>query len=691
LGVFKCFSFAISLFLSQILFAQNPGEWVWIKGDSTPYSYGVWGIQGVSSPLNNPPALYEPCEWKDKDGNFWIYGGIGNGAGLSYSALWKYDLATNEWTWMRGPSDTVCYGGSWGIQGIPDPTNDPPTSSFVAASWVDTTGDLWMFQGGSCIPNWGGCMWNTMWCYNIASNQWTWMKGPNVPNDLGNYGVQGIPDTSNNPPARNECAATWVDDNNNLWLYGGIGRNDLWKYDIANNIWTWMKGNNSWNIPGVYGVIGIEDSLSNPGARGSYSHWKDAEGNFWLFGGLIYNSLNAYNDLWRYNLESNNWTWMKGSNSINANGSYGIKCISADQNIPGARYESKSCWTDSTGNFWFFGGAIGFNLFNDLWKYCPRSNQWTWINGGFNQTGSWGIKGFSDPNNHPSGRYGSVSWIDDNDQIYLFGGSGLGAIYNDLWAYKIDPVCDSCNCIDPVPNFSADNILICKGECVNFTSSVSPPAQFYQWTFENGIPGFSTEHNPPNICFDSTGWHTVSLTVSNYDCVNSISRVDYITVNLPDEPLISILGDTLISSLANSYQWYDDNGAIPNEIYRSFIAQQPGHYFVCVWDLYNCMNCSDTVSITSTLAREPLETNFEIEVSPNPFQSYLLITNLWKGLQPLNIIIRNILGEIMFEYKLNTIDLNDFVKIDLSFLSSGVYLMETSRGLERRTRKIIKL
>src|SRR5687768_2907135 len=82
----------------QFSFSQNPGEWMWIHGDSTGAT-GNYGVMGVPSPTNKPPPLYECIEWRDLNGNFWMYGGV---FGNTYSALWKYDPLTNEWTWMSG-------------------------------------------------------------------------------------------------------------------------------------------------------------------------------------------------------------------------------------------------------------------------------------------------------------------------------------------------------------------------------------------------------------------------------------------------------------------------------------------------------------------------------------------------------------------------------------------------------------
>ena len=62
--------------------------------------------------------------------------------------------------------------------------------------------------------------------------------------------------------------------------------NDLWKFD--GNDWTWIKGNNTFNQLGVYGTLGVPNSANNPGARYFSTSWIDSQNNMWLFGGLGY-------------------------------------------------------------------------------------------------------------------------------------------------------------------------------------------------------------------------------------------------------------------------------------------------------------------------------------------------------------------------------------------------------------------
>lgn len=447
----KIFTTIIFCFSIAVCFSQA-GEWVWIKGDSIPYQPGNFGVQGVPSPTNNPPSLYEPCEWTDLNGNFWLFGGYKGG---SYADLWKYNPITDEWTWIKGPG-TTNFIGIYGIQGIPSINNNPSSRSHGVTSWTDDNGNLWMFGGGTSAHN-------DLWKYNISTNEWTWMKGTNTILQPGIFGMQGVPDTSNYPGARMECVSGWKDNAGDLWLFGGSANasnslNDLWRYNIPSNTWTWMKGDSAVNSAVVYGSLGIEASTNTPGGRWAYSHWKDSSDKFWFFGGFV----GSFNDLWRFNRITNNWAWMGGSNAGNSIGNYGTRCISSPLNIPGSRYENRTSWTDQNGNFWFFGGinnngTISY-LWNDLWMYCIPTYQWIWMSGysSPNPPGNWGTLGVSSPTNKPNGRWGSVGWSDHNGHLYFFGGSNtpFGILYNDLWKFTIDTTCGVC----PTSTTIAENI-----------------------------------------------------------------------------------------------------------------------------------------------------------------------------------------------------------------------------------------
>jgi gliding motility-associated-like protein len=215
----------------------------------------------------------------------------------------------------------------------------------------------------------------------------------------------------------------------------------------AQRQWTWMEGNKRPDINGTYGSLGVSAPSNFPGSRMGTATWKDNNGNFWLFGGRgnSASSSGLLNDLWKYDPSTQQWTWVNGEPTINSPGQYGVLGLPLFQH-PGAR-ENAVSWTDADGNFWMFGGSGYANndnetgLLNDLWRYSPTLNNWTWVSGTnrLNQEGRYGGRRDPSRSNYPGGRFLSSSWMDNDGNLWLFGGFGFaehenGAL-NDLWRY----------------------------------------------------------------------------------------------------------------------------------------------------------------------------------------------------------------------------------------------------------------
>jgi hypothetical protein len=151
---------------------------------------------------------------------------------------------------------------------------------------------------------------------------------------VGNYGSLGISAASNAPGSKQE-SITWITSDGNLLLFGGFGYgiatpegrfNDLWQYKLSTNQWTWISGNYTKNVNGVYGTKGTPSSSNVPGSRSSAVSWLDLQGNLWLFGGLGYDyssqTTGQLNDLWCFNMTTKEWAWITGLRTALAVGVY---------------------------------------------------------------------------------------------------------------------------------------------------------------------------------------------------------------------------------------------------------------------------------------------------------------------------------------------------------------------------------
>ena len=285
------------------------------------------------------------------------------------------------WTWVSGPN-TSNQAGSYGTIGDAATGNVPGARS-GSVSWIDSSGNLWLF-GGSGYDSAGNIdLLNDLWKFD--GTNWTWVSGSKTYGQAGSYGKQGSAAVGNVPGARSG-SVSWIDSHGYLWLFGGWGwdyagnvsfLNDLWKFDSVNVNWTWVNGSKTSNQAGSCGTKGVAATGNVPGARQYSISWIDSSDNLWLFGGSGYDSAGDtgyLNDLWKF--DGANWTWVSGFNIYGQAGSYGTKGSAAMGNVPGARVESVS-WIDSSGNLWLFGG-FGYDsagnvadYLNDLWRYQP--------------------------------------------------------------------------------------------------------------------------------------------------------------------------------------------------------------------------------------------------------------------------------------------------------------------------------
>lgn len=457
-------------------------EWTWQAGATslptqTTVQLPVWGTQGVFAPGNTPGIGGDFGTWTDRDGKFWLFGTEG---------LWEFDPTLEEWAWIAGVgpfsdigNDPYSVNGVYGTLGVTSAGNHPGVRT-GPVTWTDSNGRLWLFgglgYGYEVGPGYSEL--NDLWMFDPSNGEWTWMGGNETGVTAPQYGTKGTAAPGNIPGGRSD-AATWVDNVGKVWLYGGTGEDvnqqfgnlsDLWVFDPSTSLWTWVGGSNTsgsiYQVPAVYGTLGVAAPDNTPGVRISSSTWADKNGNLWLFGGMA-----EPNDLWEFNPTLGEWAWMGGSNTVTTSvicagstttpcaerGIYGTLGVPDAGNIPGARQQGFA-WTDENGAFWLYGGqgedSTGQSgLLDDLWRFDPGTNEWAWMGGTRTMPCSNTIYGFTcttfpipssqgtaAPGNTPGGRYAGSKWVNAYGNLWLFGGketmpNGDGETLGDMWEF----------------------------------------------------------------------------------------------------------------------------------------------------------------------------------------------------------------------------------------------------------------
>jgi hypothetical protein len=142
------------------LWEYSGGEWIWVGGSNVADQVGSYGVLETASSTNIPGARDGAVSWIDSSGHFWLLGGEDNGGNV-YNDLWEY--SAGEWTWISG-SELCCQSGVYGTLGTPALTN-VAGARYRASSWIDSSGNLWLFGGTDSGSLFGEGEFNDLWRY----------------------------------------------------------------------------------------------------------------------------------------------------------------------------------------------------------------------------------------------------------------------------------------------------------------------------------------------------------------------------------------------------------------------------------------------------------------------------------------------------------------------------------------------
>jgi len=702
----------IFILLINLSYAQY-NEWTWLHGTNASGSC-VFGTVTVPAAGNTPGGRYAPNSWSDSIGNLWLFGGAVFDE--TPNTMWKYDPSIDQWAWMSGDhtkGDNI--PSVFGTQGVPSAATDPGGGlTYGMAEWNSKDGFFWMFGGIGGVSYTS----NNLWKYDPGTLQWTWMKGDGT-TGAGVYGVQGVPDPANLPPGRCETDATWVDAAGNLWIFGGYNDgsaifNDLWKYDISTNEWTWMNGNNYSGGAGVFGTYQTYGAANTPPASGeNYTSWVDSSGKFWLFGGGA-----NYNYLWKYDPDPlsptyNQWAWMNGSQARYPTPVFGAQCVEDINNQPTSQLELRARWTDDCGNLYMFGGADNnsvnnYDCYNTIWRYNTSTNMWAFLRGDNipKSLGNFGTQGVSSPSNLPSGIWASVAWR-TKDGIWVYGGENNVSTKDNMWFYKPDK-----------PNVAyTPSVTSGFGPLtVNFTDNSTPNCTaIKKWFWDFGDGTTSASQNPSHI-YNSTGTFQAKLIVTNCLAMKD-SSTQTITVfsGLPIELLdfTATKNDASVeldwntaSETNNDYftidrshdknifeKLLDVKGAGTSSVRHSYkaIDEKPlsgmSYYRLKQTDIDGKYTYSQIVPVNFE------SESFDFKIVPNPASGNNITMQL-SGLQdknPVLVVITDVLGRIYYS-KVVMNDLNGSTQIVLQSsepLAEGVYIITASENNRLISKRLV--
>lgn len=197
------------------------------------------------------------------------------------------------------------------------------------------------------------------------------------------------------------------------------------------------------------------------------------------------------------------------------------------------------------------------------------------------------------------------------------------------------------------------------------------------------------------ITVKSGGTYTVQVTDTN-GCNGQSQPLTVTVFPTPPKPTLTRTGNTLTSSVAQSYVWYRNGSVISGSTGQSVDATSigDGYYKVTITDVNGCINTSDSIQVIRVGVEDPIADAFGLKFSPNPTNGNVTMQlNLAQDQPNAVVTVRNLIGSEVMSINLDNITTGETNKaLDLTSLPNGTYYVEVrlANGV-RMTGRITKV
>jgi len=230
----------------------------------------------------------------------------------------------------------------------------------------------------------------------------------------------------------------------------------------------------------------------------------------------------------------------------------------------------------------------------------------------------------------------------------------------------------------PVAYFQSSDTVFCAKQCIDFTDLSSNNPIAWQWYFPGADSTSSNSQNPTGICYSSYGTFDVTLIACNLNGCDTFTVTNFIQeYQLPATPVITANFDTLFSSLAFSYQWYDTSGAIAGATNQYYVFTQQGTYYVVITDSNGC--AASSIALNTGIADHKTQ---QFLIYPNPSDGHFIV-NIPDTYEP-DANIFDIYGRLISGLHCRP-GRND-IRFDLG---NGVYFLQFTNGKDFVHKKFV--
>jgi len=274
----------------------------------------------------------------------------------------------------------------------------------------------------------------------------------------------------------------------------------------------------------------------------------------------------------------------------------------------------------------------------------------------------------------PEGCYVTGVYTDADTGGYK---SALQFSQSDYWIIK--------TCYEaPLVRFASSDTIFCEKKCLDFYDlSTNNPTSWY-WSFPGAVPSFSSDQNPVNICYNAYGTFDVKLVATNQYGADSLLVTNLIIEKLLLPPVITVSGDTLFCSPANSYQWYYDTVPIPGAVGNFQVMDPPGSYSVLITDSLGCVATSGT--FTTGINEIP---SAQAAIVPNPADGRFAVEFMNENEEDVSLVVSDLTGKNIYS-KTSRFGYG-IIKVPVSIdnISPGIYFLSIFKNTGSCSMKLI--
>ncbi len=219
------------------------------------------------------------------------------------------------------------------------------------------------------------------------------------------------------------------------------------------------------------------------------------------------------------------------------------------------------------------------------------------------------------------------------------------------------------------------SLPLCPGD----TLWLDAPEGMVHWLWNTGIRARSLPVTKP-------GRYAVTVVTSG-GCEVRSAFVD-VTMTQSARPVIARTRDILSSSAAQSYQWYFNGQTVAGATQKNLTVVEKGSYTVAVVDEYGCTMTSEPF-IVNILGISGAEVPDDLLLYPEPASDWLNIVFPLHS-RDARVTLVSLLGQVLARHESSGENSARSMRLDLSALPAGVYLLHANAGEKWWVRKVVK-